>query len=150
LIQFNGQDLTDIIRQHEVSAMASQVSRYKVIRDFLAKWQRDIPHSRPAVLDGRDIGTVIFPEARLKIYLTATPEQRAYRRYQELKARGQVQELEVILKDINLRDHQDMTRKIAPLKKANDAIEVDSSALTVNEIVRIITTEWKKSTKGSL
>src|SRR5690606_7515913 len=124
LISFNGMDLTARIREHHVSKLASQISKIKVVRDYLADWQRRIVQDREAILDGRDIGTVIFPNAALKIFLTASSKERASRRFEELQARGENNiSYESILKDIEDRDHEDMTRPIAPLKKAEDAIE---------------------------
>lgn len=150
LVQLDNLNLTDVIREHHVSKLASQISKYKVIRDFLASWQRSIVEDRPAILDGRDIGTVIFPNAILKIFLTASAEERAQRRYEELKTRGQLDHnLENILKDIKERDHEDMTREIAPLKKASDGIELDSTGKSVPEIVTIIVNAWNER-KGNL
>jgi cytidylate kinase len=106
LVQLDNLNLTDVIREHHVSKLASQISKHKVIRDFLAHWQRSIVQNRAAILDGRDIGTVIFPEAALKIFLTASPDERAKRRFEELQARGQLDHgYEEILNDIKERDH---------------------------------------------
>jgi cytidylate kinase len=150
LVQLDNLNLTDVIREHHVSKLASQISKYKVIRDFLAHWQRSIVEDRPAILDGRDIGTVIFPNAILKVFLTASAEERAQRRFEELKTRGQTDhDLESILKDIKERDHEDMTREIAPLKKASDGIELDSTGKTVPEMVSFIVNEWNER-KGNL
>lgn len=143
LIMLDNLNLSDAIREHQVSRLASQVSKFKVIRDFLADWQRDIVADRPAILDGRDIGTVIFPNALLKIFLTATPEERALRRFEELKGRGQEDhDFESILKDIKERDYEDMNREIAPLKKASDAIELDTTGKTIPQIVELIINHW--------
>lgn len=143
LVQLDNLNLTDVIREHHVSKLASQISKFKVIRDFLANWQRSIVEDRPAILDGRDIGTVIFPNAILKVFLTASAEERAQRRFEELKDRGQIDyDLTSILTDIQDRDHQDMTREIAPLKKADDGLELDSSGKTIPEIVTHIIGLW--------
>ena len=150
LIQLDNLNLTDVIREHHVSKLASQISKHKVIRDFLAHWQRSIVEDRPAILDGRDIGTVIFPNAVLKVFLTASAEERAQRRFEELKDRGQSDfDFASILKDIQERDHEDMTREIAPLKKATDGVELDSTGKTIPEIVSFIINLWNER-KGSL
>lgn len=150
LILLDNLNLTDVIREHHVSKLASQVSKHKVIRDFLANWQREIVADRPAILDGRDIGTVIFPEAILKIFLTASPEERALRRSEELKARGQEDvNFEIILKDIKERDYEDMNREIAPLKKAPNAIELDSTGKSIPQMVAEIEGYWQER-KGKL
>ncbi len=143
LVQLDNLNLTDVIREHHVSRLASQISKHKVIRDFLAHWQRSIVQNRAAILDGRDIGTVIFPQAALKIFLTASPEERAQRRFEELQGRGQHEHsLNDILKDIKDRDHEDMTRDIAPLKKASDSIEIDTTGKTIQDIVETIIQLW--------
>lgn len=145
LIQLDNLNLTDVIREHHVSRLASQISKFKVIRDFLADWQRTIVKDRPSILDGRDIGTVIFPNAVLKVFLTASPEERATRRLEELKERGQGElDFETILADIKERDHEDMTREIAPLKKASDGIELDSTGKEIPQIVDEIIGLWNK------
>lgn len=150
LIQLDNLNLTDVIREHHVSKLASQISKHKVIRDFLAQWQRGIVEDRPAILDGRDIGTVIFPNAVLKVFLTASAQERAQRRFEELKERGQSDfDLASILKDIQERDHEDMTREIAPLKKAADGVELDSTGKTIPEIVSFIINKWNER-KGTL
>lgn len=150
LIQLDNLNLTDVIREHHVSKLASQISKHKVIRDFLATWQRSIVKDRPAILDGRDIGTVIFPNAVLKVFLTASPEERATRRLDELKKRGQEDyDFESILKDIKERDFEDMNREIAPLKKSADGIELDSTGKTIPEMVDFIITQWNER-KGQL
>ena len=150
LIFLDNLNLTDVIREHHVSKLASQVSRHKVVRDFLATWQRDIVKDRPAILDGRDIGTVIFPNAVLKVFLTASAQERANRRFEELKERGQTEvDFETILKDIQERDYTDMNREIAPLKKASDGVELDSTGKTIPQIVSEIIGMWNER-KGSL
>ena len=134
-----------MIREHHVSRLASQVSKHKVVRDFLKNWQHDIVKDRPAILDGRDIGTVIFPNASLKVFLTASPDERATRRFEELKERGQTDvDYETILKDIKERDFEDMNRTIAPLKKAHDGVELDSTGKTIPQIVEEIISLWKE------
>lgn len=145
LIQLDNLNLTDVIREHHVSRLASQISKFKVIRDFLAEWQRSIVKDRPAILDGRDIGTVIFPNAVLKVFLTASPHERAHRRLIELKDRGQNDlDYETILKDIQERDYEDMNREIAPLKKAEDSIELDTTGKSIPQIVEHIINLWNQ------
>lgn len=149
LILLDNLNLTDVIREHHVSKLASQVSKHKIVRTFLANWQRDIVKDRPAILDGRDIGTVIFPNAILKVFLTASSEERATRRFEELKERGQADvDYATILKDIKERDFEDMNRTIAPLKKADDGVELDSTGKTIPQIVDEIIALWdrKKAT----
>ncbi len=150
LVMLDNLNLTDVIREHHVSKLASQISKYKVIREFLAQWQRSIVKDRPAILDGRDIGTVIFPNAIVKVFLTASAQERAQRRFEELKARGQLEhDFESILKDIQERDHEDMTREIAPLKQAEDGIVLDSTGKSVPEMVAFIVNLWNER-KGNL
>jgi cytidylate kinase len=150
LVQLDNLNLTDVIREHHVSKLASQISKHKVIRDFLANWQRSIVKDRPAILDGRDIGTVIFPNAILKIFLTASAEERAHRRFEELKIRGQREhDFENILKDIKERDFEDMNRQIAPLKKASDGVELDSTGKSIPDMVDFIVNLWNER-KGAV
>jgi cytidylate kinase len=144
LIMLDNLNLTDVIRQHHVSKLASQISKHKVIRDFLAEWQRSVVRDRPAILDGRDIGTVIFPNAALKVYLTASSSERALRRVSELKDRGQDIDYETVLKDIEERDFADMNREIAPLKKAVDGFELDSTGKSIPQIVEEIVGHWNE------
>jgi cytidylate kinase len=145
LILLDNLNLTDVIREHHVSKLASRTSKHRVVRDFLKGWQRDIVRDRPAILDGRDIGTVIFPNATLKVFLTASPEERATRRLEELRDRGQVEEsFETILRDIKERDFEDMNREIAPLKKATDGVEIDSTGKTISQIVDEIVALWNE------
>jgi CMP/dCMP kinase len=148
LIQLDNLNLTNVIREHHVSKLASQVSKHKVVRDFLALWQRDIVKDRPAILDGRDIGTVIFPNAVLKVFLTASAEERAQRRFDELTERGQSDiDYQMILKDIKERDFEDMNREIAPLKKAADGVELDSTGKTIDQMIEFIIHLWTERTK---
>lgn len=145
LIMLDNLNLTDVIREHHVSKLASQVSKFKVVRTFLANWQREIVKDRPAILDGRDIGTVIFPNAVVKIFLTASAEERATRRLEDLKERGQTDfDFSTILKDIKERDYEDMNREIAPLKKAADGIELDSTGKTIPQMVHEIVGYWNQ------
>ncbi|HOA98415.1 MAG TPA: (d)CMP kinase [Candidatus Atribacteria bacterium] len=134
-IFLNGREVTEDIRQPEVDALVSPVAKIKEVRNYLCVVQREIALSRPSVTEGRDIGTVILPDADLKIFLTARPEIRAYRRWKERKDKGNNVDYKVVLKNVLERDFIDSTRDDAPLKKAEDAIEVDTSFLSVDEVV---------------
>ncbi len=131
----NGMDVTNEIRTQEISQKASLVSAHQVVRDVLLDMQRQVAREHNVVMDGRDIGTVVLPKADVKIFLTAAPEVRAQRRCDELQAKGQKAVYETVLKEIIQRDRQDMNRAIAPLKKAKDAVEVDTSNLDVEGVV---------------
>lgn len=136
----NGEDVSTEIRKEEVGNMASATSVYGCVRTKLVSLQRELAKKQNVIMDGRDIGTCVLPEAPLKIYLTASVKTRAKRRYDELVAKGQESDLTVIEADIKERDHRDMTREISPLCQAEDAVLVDSSDLTIDEVVmRIIT-----------
>ena len=140
----NGMDVTDDIRTQEISQKASLVSAHSVVRDVLLGMQRDVAKKHNVIMDGRDIGTVVLPKANVKIFLTADPEVRAKRRYDELIAKGQKANLPQILKEIQQRDHQDMNRAIAPLKQAKDAVKVDTSNLDIDGVVEAIKTVVKE------
>ncbi len=136
------EDVSEAIRQNEVSMAASNVSAVPAVREFLFELQRDIARKNNCIMDGRDIGTVVLPDADIKIYLTASAEARADRRYKELCEKGQQVEYDKLLSEIKERDYQDMNREIAPLKKAEDAILVDTTELDLQEsieyMVRVI------------
>ena len=123
------EDVSAAIRQNEVSMAASNVSAIPKVREFLFDLQRDIAKNNNCIMDGRDIGTVVLPDAQIKIYLTASAEARADRRYKELVEKGQEVNYDDILREIELRDYQDTHREIAPLKKAEDAVLVDTTEL---------------------
>ena len=123
----NGEDVSDKIRTPEVSMGASAVSAIPRVRDFLFNLQKKIAAENNVVMDGRDIGTVVLPNADLKIYLTASPEERARRRYKELAEKGEQVSFEEVLADVNKRDYNDMHREIAPLKQAEDAVLCDTT-----------------------
>ncbi len=131
-------DVSAAIRQNEVSMAASNVSAIPKVREFLFELQRSIARENNCLMDGRDIGTVVLPNAQIKIYLTASAEARADRRYKELIEKGQQVDYAEILKEIELRDYQDTHREIAPLKKADDAILVDTTKLTLEESIEYI------------
>lgn len=134
----NGHDVTDEIRTPEMSAIASAISTQKVVRDYLLEMQRDLARKHSVIMDGRDIGTVVLPHADVKIFLTAAPEVRARRRYDELIAKGEKVTYEKVLADLLKRDEQDTNRKIAPLRPAKDAILLDTSAYDVEQSVAAI------------
>ncbi len=134
----NGEDVSDKIRTPQVSLIASYVSAYGFVRNKMVLLQREIAKSTSCILDGRDIGTNVLPDCRFKFYLTASAEVRAQRRYEEDVAKGSSQSFEEVLKDINDRDFQDKNRAVAPLKQADDAIVVDTSDMTVDQVVATI------------
>ncbi len=127
----NGMDVTDEIRTQDISQKASLVSAHKVVRDMLLDMQRNVVKEHNVIMDGRDIGTVVLPDATLKIFLTASAEVRAKRRTDELLAKGQPADFAQTLKDIQQRDYQDTHRPIAPLKQAEDAVLLDTSDLDI-------------------
>lgn len=137
-IYLNGENITPMLRTEEVGNMASKTSAIPEVREKLLELQRSLAREKDVIMDGRDIGTNILPDADVKIYLTASVETRAKRRYNELKAKGVPCDLESISRDIEERDNRDMTRQIAPLKQAEDAILVDSSDMTIPEVVEKI------------
>ena len=137
-IRINGENITGMLRTEEVGNMASMTSAIPEVRGKLLELQRTLAREKDVIMDGRDIGTHVLPDADVKIYLTASVEIRAKRRYKELVEKGVQCDLKEIEKDIEERDYRDMTRKIAPLKKAEDAILVDSSDMTLKEVVNTI------------
>jgi len=132
------EDVSLAIRQNEVSMAASNVSAIPKVREFLFELQRSIAQNNNCIMDGRDIGTVVLPNAQIKIYLTASAEARADRRYKELVEKGQQVNYDEILREIELRDYQDTHREIAPLKKAEDAVLVDTTKLNLEESIEYI------------
>ncbi len=131
----NLQDVSAEIRSEKVGNMASKTSQIKAVREKLLDLQRNIAKENNVIMDGRDIGTNILPNAELKIFLTASVDVRAKRRFDELRNMGEWPDLEVIKADIEQRDYQDMNREIAPLKQAEDAVRIDSSDMTIDEVV---------------
>ena len=130
----NGEDVSVRVRTEEAGMMASKTSRYSKNREKMVAMQQEIARTSNVVMDGRDIGTVVLPNAPLKIYLTASVSVRAQRRYQELLRKGQHPVLQEIEKDIEARDYHDMHREASPLRQAADAILIDSSSLTIDEV----------------
>ncbi|MBD5472952.1 MAG: (d)CMP kinase [Lachnospiraceae bacterium] len=138
VVWLNGENVNGVIRTEKVGQMTSDVSKYPKIREQLTLLQKELASTNDVVMDGRDIGTCVLPEADVKVYLTASVEVRAKRRYLELSEKGVSCDLEQITKDIEIRDRQDMTREISPLKQAEDAVLVDSSDMTIDEAVEVI------------
>lgn len=127
------EDVSDAIREERVSMAASHVSAYPPVRDFLLETQRRLAREHNVIMDGRDIGTVVLPDANIKIYLTASVEKRSMRRFLQLQEKGMPADLETIQKDVVQRDYNDMNRVVAPLKQAENAVLVDTSDLTFEE-----------------
>ena len=134
----NGMDVTGDIRTPEISQKASLISAHAVVRDMLLDMQRDMAEEYDVVMDGRDIGSVVLPKATVKIFLTASPEVRAKRRYQELLEKGQKASYEQVLRDVQQRDYQDTHRDIAPLKMCRDSVKVDTSEMDLEQSVAAI------------
>ena len=136
----NGMDVSGEIRTQDISQKASLVSAHAVVREVLLDMQRDVARKNNVIMDGRDIGTVVLPDADVKIFLTASAEVRAKRRTDELIAKGQKAVYETILKEIIQRDYQDTHRPIAPLKQARDAVKVDTSDMDIEQVLAAIKT----------
>ena len=134
----NGEDVSSAIRAPEISICASDVSSLPAVRAFLLDMQRKCAREDSVIMDGRDIGTVVLPDAELKIYLTATAEARATRRMLQLREKGDETPYEDILSEVNARDYQDTHREVTPLRRAEDAVLVDSSDLSFDETVQAI------------
>lgn len=134
IVWLNGRNVNGLIRTEEVGRMASASSVNKDVREKLVELQRALAQKESVVMDGRDIGTCVLPNANVKVYLTASSKVRALRRYEELKVKGEDCDLEVIEKDIIERDYRDMHRDISPLKQADDAVLLDSSDMTIEEV----------------
>lgn len=134
----NEEDVTESIRSEQVTQNVSLVSSFAKVREEMVARQKSIARSGGVVMDGRDIGTVVLPDAEVKIFMTATAEERALRRYKENMAKGMTTSLEELTEDMKRRDHLDSTRTISPLKKADDAIVLDSTHLEIDEVVKRI------------
>lgn len=139
-VYLNGEDVSALIRTPEISMGASAVSAIPAVRDFLLGLQRKIAAENNVIMDGRDIATVVLPDAQVKIFLFATPECRAQRRYKELLEKGESVTYQEVLDDVNQRDYQDSHREIAPLKPSEQSIMADTSKLTLEESVHLIKT----------
>lgn len=134
----NEEDVTESIRSEQVTQNVSLVASFAKVREEMVARQKSIARSGGVVMDGRDIGTVVLPDAEVKIFMTATAEERALRRYKENMAKGMTTSLEELTEDMKRRDHLDSTRTISPLKKADDAIVLDSTHLEIDEVVKRI------------
>lgn len=145
-VLLGGEDVSEAIRNNEVSMAASAVSAVAVVRHLMVSRQQEIARARSLVMDGRDIGTCVLPEATLKVYLTADAEERARRRCQQLAQKGVDVPLEQVLSELKARDHADMTRVVSPLRQADDAVLIDSTSLTVEQVVdRILALLYEKT-----
>ncbi len=136
----NGEDVSAAIRTPEISRLTSKLSARKVVRDILTRLQREMGKSGGVVLEGRDIGTVVFPDADVKFFLTASPEERGRRRYLELQAKGEDISLERTIAEVVARDEQDANRALAPLVRAADAIDIDSTGCSIEEVLSLMET----------
>ena len=137
-VYLNGEDVSEAIRAEEIGMAASAVSAHPQVRAFLLETQRGLAANQNVLMDGRDIGTVVLPQATVKIFLTASAEARAQRRCKELQEKGQPAELETVLADIRQRDYQDTHREVAPLKQADDAILVDTSDIDFDQSFAVL------------
>ena len=140
-------DVTEDIRSPEISKIASAISAHKLVRDTLLDMQRDVARKHNVIMDGRDIATVVLPRADVKIFLTASPEVRAKRRWEELKAKGGKDSFEKVLKEINDRDYADSHREVAPLRQTKTHTLVDTSDMTVDEVVETLKTMVREKCK---
>ncbi|MBC8570079.1 (d)CMP kinase [Zongyangia hominis] len=134
----NGEDVSDLIRTPEIAMAASGVSAIPAVRDFLFDLQRDMAKEHNVVMDGRDIGTVVLPDADVKIFLTASPEARARRRFDEHAAKGEKVSYDDILRDVITRDYNDSHRAVAPLKQASDALLLDTTDMDLKESIQAV------------
>ena len=140
----DGEDVSDYIRTPAVSQMASDCSALPVVREKLVELQRELGKQKSVVMDGRDIGTNVFPDAEIKFFVTATAEERAKRRYLELLAKGETVEYQAVLSDMKIRDYNDSTRSLHPLKQAEDAILLDTTHMTIEEVIAKIMEEIER------
>jgi cytidylate kinase len=143
----DGRDVAREIRTPEVSQMASKVSALRIVRERMLELQRAMGRRGDVVAEGRDIGTVIFPAAEVKIFLDASPHERAWRRYQEIKTTGKAVEFTETLREIEERDKRDSERDLAPLCKASDALLIDSSSTSADEVAAVVLAEVRKKRK---
>lgn len=140
----NGENVTPFIREHYVSKAASDISALPAVRIKLVELQREIAKNDCVVLDGRDIGTYVLPDAKYKFFITATPEVRAKRRFEELKSKGDAPSYEKVLEDIKVRDYNDSHRAFAPLKQADDAVLVDTTNMSIDEVIDFVLNKMEK------
>ena len=146
--QLNGKDVEDRIRTMEVSSRVSIIAAIDFVREYLVTQQQEMGKAKGIVMDGRDIGTTVFPDAELKIFVTASPEIRAERRYKELQEKGEKADFDEILATVKERDHIDQTRAVSPLRRADDAILLDNSHLTLAEQKAWLIKEYQKATEA--
>lgn len=149
-VLLNGEDVSEQIRTPEMSKYASFVSAVPEVRAFLLDTQRHIAQTSSVIMDGRDIGTVILPDAQVKIFLTASPEARACRRCLELQQRGETVTFDAVLSDMLQRDHDDSTRAAAPLRQAEDAVLVDTSELTLEQSIEAVEEIVRRALEGDI
>jgi cytidylate kinase len=140
----NGEDISEAIRTPEISMLTSRISNKKPVRETLLSQQREMGRDGGVILEGRDIGTVVFPDAEVKFFLTASAEERGKRRYLELRDRGEAVTLEQTVADVRQRDDQDSRREHAPLRRAKDAIEIDTTGLSIDEALEIMEDKIKE------
>ena len=146
-VLLNGENVNAFIRTEEVSMMTSDTSKYKKVREKLLDLQRNLAKTQNVIMDGRDIGTTVFPDAELKIFVTATPEIRAQRRYDELKAKGQEASFDEILENVKQRDYIDQNREVSPLRKADDALLLDNTDMTIPQQKEWLQEQFNKIVK---
>ena len=147
-IILDGEDVSDYIRTAAISMGASDISAIASVREWLLDMQKNIARKNNCIMDGRDIGTTILPDADVKIFLTASVEERATRRYKELIAKGEDVTFEAVIEDVKVRDYNDSHRAVSPLKKADDAVEVDTTGMNIEETVNYISDIIDKCVKG--
>jgi len=144
----NGRDVTSEIRSPEISMLTSRISSLGPVREAMVTSQRRMGKKGGVILDGRDIGTVVFPDAELKFFLSASSEERGRRRFLELQAKGEQISLEETIQSVMQRDRQDSERELAPLRQADDAIPIDSTGLTIDEVVALMEQAFRERTAG--
>lgn len=147
-ILLNNRDVSEQIRTNVISMMASDVSKFTIVREKLVEMQRKMGSSKSVVLEGRDIGTVVFPNADIKFYLTASVEERARRRQRDLEKKGEIIDIETVKSELETRDYNDMNREVSPLKKADDAILVDTTSLSIQDTVDKVISLIEERVKG--
>jgi len=147
-IWLNGEEVTHLIRTPEVSSGASKVAVFSCVRRFLAAQQRHVAHGRNMICEGRDQGTVVFPDALVKFFVTASPAARAERRFQELRAKGDPTTFDEVLHALMERDDRDSTRAIAPLMAADDALVLDTSSMALNDVIDFMEREIRRCLRG--
>ncbi|HEY6872039.1 MAG TPA: (d)CMP kinase [Geobacteraceae bacterium] len=148
-VLLNGEDVSAAIRTPDISMLTSRVSAKKPVRDIMVRLQQELGRDGGVVLEGRDIGTVVFPDADVKFYLSASAQERGKRRYLELKAKGEDVSLERTIAEVEQRDRQDAQREHAPLRRADDALDVDSTGLSIEEVLALMEEKIKERLAAS-